>query len=384
VDLALPPLAPCPPPAPRRRASGRMPRATDRCRFSVTGLLPECDDEDLLAYFGTFGRVVSASVIRERETLLSRCIGNVRMAEAAAAQEVVDKKGHCIWDREIQVERQEGEDTSGAAPGEPDASAERTIGPQEDGEPGWFFVGKLQEETVEDDVKVYFEQFGEVAKVLVLKDKDGVSKKCAFVKMGDPTLVDDILAGEHQLDGKKIICKMYTKPPDKSQEAKGRGKGAGKQEFGGKGGSFGNARGGGGMYQPRGAPPPTHGAPVGGYGPPRGGSYGPAGGAYGGQPPPPPGGPPGYSPYGAAASPYQAADGKGGAGAVGASARSVYGGGRPGKGGSAGTRGSAYGAAYGGGADKEVGGAYVTDAEETQSPYGRPSPYGARARGSPY
>jgi len=46
-----------------------------------------------------------------------------------------------------------------------------------------LFVGNLCESTTEEEVRAYFEPFGNIKEVFMLKDKDGKSKRSSFVKL---------------------------------------------------------------------------------------------------------------------------------------------------------------------------------------------------------
>ena len=48
-----------------------------------------------------------------------------------------------------------------------------------------MFVGMLSKSSSEDDVRAMFETYGTVEEVTVLRDKDGGSRGCAFIKFAN-------------------------------------------------------------------------------------------------------------------------------------------------------------------------------------------------------
>ena len=47
------------------------------------------------------------------------------------------------------------------------------------------FVGMLSKSSNEDDVRIMFNQFGNVEEVTVLRDREGASRGCAFIKFSN-------------------------------------------------------------------------------------------------------------------------------------------------------------------------------------------------------
>jgi len=126
-----------------------------------------------------------------------------------------------------------------------------------------IFVAKLNYDTIEDDLRAAFEQFGEVSSCSIAHDKmTGRSKGFGFVEMDNDEEADKAIdaLNETELDGRTIVVKKAE--PRESRDSRGGGGGG----RGGYGGGGGGNRGGGGGYG-------------GGGG---GGNRGGGGGGYGG------------------------------------------------------------------------------------------------------
>jgi RNA recognition motif-containing protein len=125
-----------------------------------------------------------------------------------------------------------------------------------------IFVAKLSYDTMENDLRSAFEQFGEVDSVNVVMDKElGRSKGFAFVDMPNDDQANDAINGlnETELDGRTIVVKVSEDRPRSSGPRPGgfsggagrSGGGGGFNRGGGGGGGFNRDRnrdGGGGGY----------------------------------------------------------------------------------------------------------------------------------------
>lgn len=122
-----------------------------------------------------------------------------------------------------------------------------------------LFVGNLVKEGPqgdhnEENLKLFFDQFGIVSQVDVKRDANGINKGFAFVKFSDPEAVDAVMKNhEHNLvGGVWLDCKRSL---DRSLRGEPAGKGKGK----GGGGPGAYQRGGPGpmraLQQPRPLPP---------------------------------------------------------------------------------------------------------------------------------
>ena len=108
-----------------------------------------------------------------------------------------------------------------------------------------IFVAKLNYDTIEDDLRAAFEQFGEVSSCSIAHDKmTGRSKGFGFVEMDNDEEADKAIdaLNETELDGRTIVVKKAE--PRESRDSRGGGGGG----RGGYGGGGGGNRGGGGGY----------------------------------------------------------------------------------------------------------------------------------------
>mmetsp|Transcript_13448 Transcript_13448/g.31621 ORF Transcript_13448/g.31621 Transcript_13448/m.31621 type:complete len:389 (+) Transcript_13448:142-1308(+) len=156
-------------------------------RFYISDLLPECEDEDLQEYFGKFGQVVEAVVVRDKETSLSKCFGFVRMANPALTG--ILQGDHQIWEHTFSCK-----------------AADKTA--EDDGAKVW--VGDLPRGILETELASHFARYGHVAEATL--DVDGVS---ACVRMSDVGSLDRILReAQHVLsNGAHIVVKAFHDRP---------------------------------------------------------------------------------------------------------------------------------------------------------------------------
>jgi len=71
-------------------------------------------------------------------------------------------------------------------------------------EEGKIFVGGLNIETTDDNLRNYFSQYGEISDCVVMRTETGMSRCFGFLTFKDPSVIDNILKQKHKLDGKDI------------------------------------------------------------------------------------------------------------------------------------------------------------------------------------
>lgn len=116
-----------------------------------------------------------------------------------------------------------------------------------------LYVGNLSWTMTEDDLRTLFEQYGTVASIKIVKDREtGRSKGFGFVEMENDTEAQNALSSlyDKEIQGRKIVINEAQERPAKPS---GGGGGFKKRGFGGGGGGGYNKGGGGGGYRDRGS-----------------------------------------------------------------------------------------------------------------------------------
>lgn len=241
------------------------------CKLFIGGLDFDTSEESMKCHFEQWGEVVDCVIMKNPTTNRSKGFGFVTFKEPDSLDSAQSKRPHMIDGKKV--------DTKRAMPRDEAQENKVTVNK--------MFVGGLDENTSEDQVKETFSSFGNVEKVEMIKDKTtGKQKRFCFVTFDDHDCVDKCVIQKHfQLCGKNVEVKKAVSKNELSQGMMGssgmRGARGGSSSGRGMRGSYGPSYSGG-----------SYGSPWGGYGGPPGPSY--SDGSYGGGP----GGGYGYDGYG--------------------------------------------------------------------------------------
>ncbi|KAJ1410764.1 hypothetical protein B484DRAFT_336254 [Ochromonadaceae sp. CCMP2298] len=81
---------------------------------------------------------------------------------------------------------------------------------------GKIFIGGLSWQTTDQNLRIYFEKFGELSDVALMIDKrSGKPRGFGFIKMKDPAAADIVMSNEHTIDGRLVDVKRAL-PRDKA------------------------------------------------------------------------------------------------------------------------------------------------------------------------
>ncbi len=199
------------------------PEAKQMRRLFLGRLNERTTENGLTDYFGRFGAVEEAVVLRFHDSDKSRGFGFIVFEEAAAVDACQKARPHLIDGKKIECRRA----TPRRDAKNPEAHMEVTK----------LWVGGFKEEMSDDDIKEYFGEFGEVDAVEQIRHSDtGKKRGFGFVTFKDADTVDKIcLINRHILMGKLLEVK---KALSKEQIASARdwdrrGRGGGGDDFDG-------------------------------------------------------------------------------------------------------------------------------------------------------
>lgn len=212
-------------------------------KLFVGGLSWEATQKDLKDYFGKYGEIIDVNIKTDPNTGRSRGFAFIQFSDKDSVDQVLNAGQHTINGKVVDPKRAK------ARPGIKK-----------------IFVGGLEPDLPESDIREYFEKFGKIEEVELPFDKQkNQRRQFCFITFESEEVVDTICKNPKQkIGGKECDVKKATP----KQDPRGGGRGGGGGGWGGFG--FPGSRGG-----PRGGGPRGRGR--GGYG-----GYGQGYGGYGG------------------------------------------------------------------------------------------------------
>lgn len=177
---------------------------SDNGKLFIGGISWDTNEERLKEYFGAYGEVVEAIIMKDRTTGRARGFGFVVFADPAVAERVIKDK-HSIDGRMVEAKKAVPRDDQNIL-SRNSSSVHSSPGP---GRTKKIFVGGLASTVTESDFKKYFEQFGTVTDVVVMYDHNTQRPRgFGFITYDTEEAVDKALLGTfHELNGKMVEVK---------------------------------------------------------------------------------------------------------------------------------------------------------------------------------
>ncbi|VEL23858.1 unnamed protein product [Protopolystoma xenopodis] len=189
-------------------------RRTEQFRkLFIGGLNPQTDDTKLREYYGQWGDIVDAVVMKDKRSGRSKGFGFITYKEPEMVDAAQSNRPHSIDGKTVEAKR--------AMPREDSQNPESHMTVSK------LFVGGLKKEVTTDDLKEYFLKFGTIKECEVVKFKEsGESRGFGFVTFDDYDAVDKAILykphfiGASRADVKKALSKEQMNQMKRKQEAR--------------------------------------------------------------------------------------------------------------------------------------------------------------------
>ncbi|XP_074290883.1 heterogeneous nuclear ribonucleoprotein 1-like [Silene latifolia] len=207
----------------------------DQGKLFVGGISWETSEEKLKEYFGQYGDVLQANIMRDKTTGRPRGFGFVHFSDPSVLDRVLQDK-HSLDGRSIEAKR--------ATSREEQQNTARTgnNGGRNGGGGGnirtkKIFVGGLPPSLTDEGFRQYFEGFGHVTDVVIMFDQNTQRPRgFGFISFDSEDAVDRVLQSTfHDLDGKQVEVKRALPKdanPGMASRGSGGGSGAGSGNYG--------------------------------------------------------------------------------------------------------------------------------------------------------
>ncbi|GER32426.1 RNA-binding (RRM/RBD/RNP motifs) family protein [Striga asiatica] len=176
----------------------------DQGKLFIGGISWDTNEDRLKEYFGAYGEVAEAVIMRDRTTGRARGFGFVVFANPSDAEKVVKEK-HMIDGRTVEAKKAVPRDDHHLI----NRNSSSTQGSPVPGRTKKIFVGGLASTVTEADFKAYFDQFGTITDVVVMYDHNTQRPRgFGFITFDSEDAVDHVLHKTfHELNGKTVEVK---------------------------------------------------------------------------------------------------------------------------------------------------------------------------------
>lgn len=197
-------------------------------KIFIGGLSYETTDEKLRAYFGAFGPVTDAVVMKDPISRRSRGFGFITYADPVCVERALAQPNHILDSRRVEAKRavpraeSTSRDSMSSTSSRNGSTVSTTSVASNAGSTKKLFVGGLHYETKDAEFRRYFQQYGKVVSAEVMFNREtNKSRGFGFVIFEHEKSVELVLQdNNHVIDGKSVEVKRAVPrtdiPPSRS------------------------------------------------------------------------------------------------------------------------------------------------------------------------
>ena len=185
------------------------------CNLFIYHTPPTWGDDQITAAFAPYGKIVSATIMKNKATGLSKGFGFVSFDNTTSANNAIAAmNGYEVDGKRLKVEIKKAKGEVNFGGGGNGGSSDKQHGPAGCN----LFVYHCPASWGDDDIKNAFAAYGSIVSATIMKDKStGASKGFGFVSFDNPIAAQQAIQGMngHEVEGKrlKVELKQAKGPP---------------------------------------------------------------------------------------------------------------------------------------------------------------------------
>ncbi|KAG6719134.1 hypothetical protein I3842_04G188100 [Carya illinoinensis] len=181
---------------------------SDEGKVFIGGIAWDTTEDTLTDYFGQYGQVSQAVIMRDKPTGRPRGFGFVVFSDPSVLDRVLQDK-HTIDGRTVEAKRALSREEQQTSSRTGNFNAGRTSGGGGNFKTKKIFVGGLPSNLTEDGFREYFENYGQVTDVVIMYDQNTQRPRgFGFITFDTEDAVDRVLHKTfHDLNGKSVEVK---------------------------------------------------------------------------------------------------------------------------------------------------------------------------------